>query len=343
VVVDLSIVLAGPTCGRVLSDLGADVLKVDDPQRPISPYGWLEVNRGKRSMLLDLRHDDAREILWRLVAGADVLVENYRHGKLAQLGFDLPTVAAARPGIVYASLNAFDVGGSWDQRAGWEHNAQAATGMQLALPGWGPGRPPDQVTFPLNDFGTGVLGAYGIMLALRQRDATGRAQFVGGSLARTATFIQSPLFEDPEQPAAALRWLRCRDGYVGVLHSDADHLAESSALAELTREDAVAALRALGREAVVVRSSAELAGQPWVRDAELMVDWTHPRWGPLHQSRPHGSSSTFSPDPSSPAADPGADTAALLAEHGYDEPEIEKLFAAGTVASVPLFEMWSLA
>ena len=219
VVIDLSIVLAGPTCGRALSDLGADVIKVDDPHRPISPYGWLEVNRGKRSILLDLRRDEGREVLWRLISGADVLIENYRHGKLDQLGFGFGDVARARPGIVYASLNAFDVGGSWQARPGWEHNAQAATGMQLALAGWGPGRPPDQVTYPLNDFGTGLLGAYGIMLALGQRNLTGKAQFVAGSLARTATFIQSPLFEEAASArrTSAIEWLRCRDGFIGLL------------------------------------------------------------------------------------------------------------------------------
>ena len=348
VVLDLSIVLAGPTCGRVLSDLGADVIKLDDPRRPISPYGWLEVNRGKRSMLLDLRRDEAREVLWRLVAQADVFVENYRHGKLAGLGFDFGSVARARPGIVYASLNAFDVGGSWERRAGWEHNAQAATGMQLALPGWGPGRPPDQVTYPLNDFGTGVLGAYGIILALRQRDRTGRAQFVAGSLARTATFIQSPLFEDrgDEAPASAVRWLACVDGYVGVVATRAatgDGSIDADDLARLSREDAAALLRGRGVPCVVVRSSGELAGRSWIRDGDLMADWVHPRWGRLHQARPHGWSSTFESAPSRPASDPGAETAALLAEHGYDDTEIEKLFANGTVASVPLFEMWSLA
>lgn len=343
-VLDLSIVLAGPTCGRTLSDLGADVIKVDDPHRPISPYGWLEVNRGKRSMVLDLRQEAGRAVLWRLIGRSDVVVENYRHGKLSQLGFGFEAVARARPGIVYASLNAFDVGGSWAERAGWEHNAQAATGMQLAQPGWGPGSPPDQVTYPLNDFGTGLLGAYGILLALRQRERTGRSQFVAGSLARTSTFIQSPLFEDGAdgRPVARLRWVACADGYLGLL-ADPGDAADFGNLATLTREQGAAELRARGLDCVEVRSSAELADRSWLRRAGLLVDWEHPRWGMLHQALVRSENSRYQAPPSYPARDPGQDAAELLAEHGYTEPEISALFDAGAVASVPLFEMWSLA
>ncbi|WP_203921314.1 CoA transferase [Rugosimonospora africana] len=359
VVVDLSIVLAGPTCGRALGDLGADVIKVDDPHRPISPYGWLEVNRGKRSILVDLRRDEGREVLWRMLSGADVLLENYRHGKLDQLGFGFADVARACPGIVYASLNAFDVGGPWAARPGWEHNAQAATGMQLALGGWGPGRPPDQVTYPLNDFGTGLLGAYGILLALRRRDATGAAQFVAGSLARTATFISSPLFEEQaaDRAASSVRWLRCPDGYVGVLHSvsgraaseggalDGDLIRDAADVAgrAASREEAAERLRASGFGCVVVRGSAELPDRPWVRDSGLVVEWEHPRWGALRQSRARGWATGFEPSPSYPAHDPGQDTSVLLAEHGYDDVDIRRLVESGAVASVPLFEMWSVA
>ncbi|GAA5199938.1 hypothetical protein GCM10023322_76680 [Rugosimonospora acidiphila] len=361
VVVDLSIVLAGPTCGRTLADLGADVIKVDDPRRPVSPYGWLEVNRGKRSILLDLRREEGREVLWRMLARADVLIENYRHGKLDRLGFGFEEVARVRPGIVYASLNAFDVGGPWASRPGWEHNAQAATGMQLALPGWGPGTPPGQVTYPLNDFGTGLLGAYGILLALRRREATGAAQFVGASLARTATVIQSPLFEGgADRGADGPHWLPCPDGFVGVLIAPAtgpgvgsvngaaggpgaESLRRARDIAVLARdrEDAAARLREAGFGCVVLRGSAELPSRPWVAEGGLAVEWEHPRWGGLRQSRPRGWASGFAPSPGYPAPDPGRDTSALLSEHGYDEREVRHLVGSGTVASRPLFEMWS--
>lgn len=343
-VVDVSIVLAGPTCGRTLADLGAAVIKVDDPLRPISPYGWLEVNRGKRSILLDLRQQSGQQVLWRLLADADVLVENYRRGKLDQLGFGFDAVARARPGIVYASLNAFDVGGPWEARAGWEHNAQAATGMQLALPGWGPGRPPDQVTYPLNDFGTGLLGAYGIALALRERARTGAAQFVVGSLARTSTFIQSPLLESTaEAPSAtAIQWIACADGYLGVVPGSEFDPATAPELRVSTRAAAAEQLRSRGVSCVEVRGSAELANRPWVRDSGLIVDWDHPRWGGLHQARVRSWSSRFAAPDSHPAHDPGQDAHALLAEYGFGEAEIAALFESGAVAAARLFEMWSL-
>ena len=348
VVIDLSIVLAGPTCGRTLSDLGADVIKVDDPTRPISPYGWLEVNRGKRSVLLDLRRETGREVLWRLIEGADVVIENYRHGKLDELGFGFHDVVKVQPDIVYASLNAFDRGGAWAARAGWEQNAQAATGMQIAR--GGDGRTPAQVPFPLNDFGTGLLGAYGVMLALRQRDKTGLAQHVVASLARTATFIASPLFEDSTAQTCDVRWLPCSDGFVALVH-DANDVAASDLLVQAKqiasdasgRNEAAEKLRAIGLTCAAVRHTDELPSVPWIRSNELTVDWDHPRWGRLHQARPRGWASTFEPSPSYPARDPGDDSSAVLRECGYDDGEIEHLFRSSVVSSAPLFEMWTLS
>lgn len=122
-VVDLSIILAGPTCGRLLAELGADVIKVDPPGRAtlpyVSPWGWLDVNRSKRSVLLDLGQPAAREVLWELIEDADVLVENFRAGKLEALGFGREAVFARNPRIVYTSLNAYDFGGDFTRRAGW--------------------------------------------------------------------------------------------------------------------------------------------------------------------------------------------------------------------------------
>ncbi len=348
VVLDLSIVLAGPTCGRTLSDFGAEVIKIDDPARPISPYGWLEVNRGKRSMLLNLRAEPGRQVLRRLISRADVLIENYRHGKLDEIGFGFPDVVKLRPDIVYVSLNAFDVGGSWDARAGWEQNAQAATGMQIAR--GGDGKAPAQVPFPLNDFGTGLLGAYGVMLALRQRNATGAAQRVIGSLSRTATFMASPLFEETfaGKGASGVTWLNCSDGFVAVLHpaaspTPAELVTRAERIAgDTCRDEAIEALRAIGLTCAAVHHTDEIAAVPWIRNNGLVQQWDHPRWGTLTQARPRGWASTFESAPSHPAPDPGEDVLEILGEHGYTAAEIEGLFQARVVSTVPLFDMWTL-
>ncbi|HTE83215.1 MAG TPA: CoA transferase, partial [Dehalococcoidia bacterium] len=128
-VLDLCIILAGPTCGRTLAEFGADVIKVDNPGRdPVSNHH--DVNRGKRTMLLDLKAEEGLSVFWRLVADADVVVQNFRKGVAERLGVGYQDVKARRPDIVYASLNAFGQVGPWAGRPGHEQLAQAASGMQ---------------------------------------------------------------------------------------------------------------------------------------------------------------------------------------------------------------------
>jgi crotonobetainyl-CoA:carnitine CoA-transferase CaiB-like acyl-CoA transferase len=195
-VLDLCIVLAGPTCGRTLAEYGADVIKIDDPSRPYDPSGSLDVNRGKRSILLDLKQEEGREVFFSLLETADVVVENYRKGSLAKLGLDYASLSRRKPGLVYASLNAYGYDGPWSERPGWEQLAQATSGMQVRR--GGRDDTPMLMPYPVNDYGTGMMGAYAVALALHERNRTGQGQAVDSGLALTAGLLQSPYFLDFE-------------------------------------------------------------------------------------------------------------------------------------------------
>ncbi len=193
-VLDLCIVLAGPTCGRTLAEYGADVIKIDDPSRPYDPVGSLDVNRGKRSIMLNLKSAEGRAVFFRLLESADVVVENYRKGSLAKLGLGYDDLRRRKPDIIYASLNAYGYGGPWSERPGWEQLAQATSGMQVRR--GGRDSSPLLMPYPVNDYGTGMMGAYAVALALHERNRTGKGQSVDSGLALTAALLQSPYFLD---------------------------------------------------------------------------------------------------------------------------------------------------
>jgi len=140
-VLDVSQVMAGPFCCMLLGDLGADVIKVEPPSgdqtrsamgfrlKGDDSLGFLNMNRNKRSIALDLKSDEDRRIFLELAKTADVIVENYRPGVVKRLGIDYDTVAAINPGIIYASISGFGQTGPWSQRPGFDLMAQAASGI----------------------------------------------------------------------------------------------------------------------------------------------------------------------------------------------------------------------
>lgn len=193
-VLDLCIVLAGPTCGRILADFGADVLKIDDPNRPYDLRINIDVNRGKSPILLDIHSTQGQKTLWQLIDDADVIIENYRDGSLQRLGFGYEAVKKRYPGIVYASINAFGHSGPWRSRAGWEELAQACSGIQTRR--GGRNSRPLNLPLPMCDYGTGLLGALGIAMALVSRQDSGEGQRVTASLTHTAGLLQSRYFLD---------------------------------------------------------------------------------------------------------------------------------------------------
>jgi crotonobetainyl-CoA:carnitine CoA-transferase CaiB-like acyl-CoA transferase len=186
-VLDLCIVLAGPTCGKTLAQYGAEVIKIDPEHRPPQLTPWLDVGRGKRSISLNIVTPDGLETFLKLVDSADVILEGFRKGVTDRLGIGYQQLKARNPRLVYASINCFGRSGPWEFRPGFEQNAQAATGVQLRNSG-GKGQP-RPATFTLNDYGTGIAAAYGIMMALLEREKTGQGQQVEAALSYTSATI----------------------------------------------------------------------------------------------------------------------------------------------------------
>ena len=191
-VLDLCIILAGPTCGRTLAEYGADVIKIDNPRRGATVSSHNEVNRAKRSILLDLKTEEGRNIFWRLLEDTDVVAQYYRAGKMEKLGLGYEELRKRKPDIIYASLNAYGHLGPWAGRPGHESFAQAATGMDRRFGGDGP---PTSQSNAINDYGTGFMGAYGVALALLHRQRIGQGQHVDSALAYTSTTHQSPYMQ----------------------------------------------------------------------------------------------------------------------------------------------------
>ncbi len=182
-VLDLTRVLAGPYCTMILADLGAEVVKIEHPERgddsrhfgPFLPSGlsayFASVNRGKKSTTLDLKSDADRETFWKLVDRADVLVENFRPGTMAKWGLSSATVTARNPQLIYASLSGFGHSGLHTDRPAYDVIVQALSGV-MSITGEGPGRFV-RVGTSLSDILTGMYGAIAVLAALQNRTNTG--------------------------------------------------------------------------------------------------------------------------------------------------------------------------
>jgi crotonobetainyl-CoA:carnitine CoA-transferase CaiB-like acyl-CoA transferase len=177
----------------MLADMGADVIKVekvpggDDTRRSVPPSigeesaAFLMMNRSKRGIALDLRQEAGKAVLRRLLADADVLVENYRRDTIEKLGFGYDAVSALNPAIIYCSISGFGSTGPYAGRGGFDLIAQAMSGI-MSITGTGPGEPPVKCGPPLTDITAGLLAAMGILAALHHRTRTGEGQFVDTSL-----------------------------------------------------------------------------------------------------------------------------------------------------------------
>jgi crotonobetainyl-CoA:carnitine CoA-transferase CaiB-like acyl-CoA transferase len=190
-VLEFSRVLAGPWCGMTLADLGAEVTKLepldgDDTRGYGPPFRdglsayFACCNRNKRSLALDLRHPQARPLLEALIADADVLVENFRSGAAAELGIDYAHASTLNPRLVYCAISGYGRDGPDAARAGYDFVVQAESGL-MAITGPADG-PASKVGVATADITTGLNATVAILAALRQRDATGRGQYVEVSL-----------------------------------------------------------------------------------------------------------------------------------------------------------------
>jgi crotonobetainyl-CoA:carnitine CoA-transferase CaiB-like acyl-CoA transferase len=362
-VLDLCIILAGPTLGRTLGEFGADVIKIDNPMRGGFVSSHNDVNRGKRSILLDLKSNVGRDIFWRLLEGVDVVAQNYRAGKLEKLGLSYEEVRRRKPDIVYASLNAFGHLGPWAGRPGHEQFAQAATGMQRRF--GGDGQPTIQPN-PINDYGTGFMGAYAVALALLHRQRTGEGQHVDTALAYTAMIHQSPfmqLYEGKQwdEPSGQDRLgsgplhraYQARDGwfFIGARPDEVPRLATVEGLSDLTSLRGEALEQALAQRFHVdtvgswvarlskagigahryVGALEELMADPWVTAHELSLTREHDEMGLVTTCGPAPRLSRTPIRAGQPASKPGSDAYEVLSEIGLTDREIEALIEAGVV------------
>lgn len=228
-VVDGASFLAGPMVSAILADFGADVVKVEppggEPYRTF-PLAFLAVNQLKRGVELDLRRPEGVAGLHRLLAGADVFVENLRPGMLGSLGLGGNGSPPAFPQLVHCSVSAFGHAEAFADLPGFDPVFQSLNGMAIAQ---GPDDEPVVTGAPLNDTATGALGALGSLAALFQRYSGGAGQRVRISLASASTFIQSgemtswPGSPPPQRgdvmfrgPDAGHRYYACADGWIGV-------------------------------------------------------------------------------------------------------------------------------
>jgi crotonobetainyl-CoA:carnitine CoA-transferase CaiB-like acyl-CoA transferase len=367
-VLDLSSMVAGPVCGRTLAEYGAEVVKLDSPHPHHGPrltcwYG-VDVNQGKRSLLLDLAAPEGRAAFDLLLARADVVLHNFSDAACARLRLDAATLDAARPGVVVARIGAFrgPRPGPWDGRKGYDPVLQAASGIMLR---YGGGRPVHHGIASCVDYLTGYLAAWAVTLGLLRRARTGRGGEVATSLAQAATLIQLPfaLREEgapDDEPSGQWAWgahalqrLHCaRDGWIFLAAAPEARGAVCASLG-LAADAPDAALAAAVRRETRAALAMRLAGHAIVAPVDPLdrlpavpanpPGTALPPGGALRAvlSRGPGGETIRTLAPSyarsdaapliqlAPAPRLGADTRAILAEAGLGTEAVARLVGAG--------------
>jgi len=234
-VLDVTQVMAGPFCAMLLADFGADVIKIEPPggdsTRSMpgavgsdSP-SFNAVNRGKRSVVLNLKAPAGQTTFKRLARTADILVENYRPGVLTTLGLDYQALSATNPGLIFASISGYGQTGPDRQKGGFDLVAQGVSGI-MSITGE-PGGPPVKAGVPLTDLGAGLFALVGILAALEHRHRTGAGQHIDTSLVEAGVALSvweaTEYFAGlgvPQPKGSAHRMfapyqaIRCADGYI---------------------------------------------------------------------------------------------------------------------------------
>ena len=238
-VLDLTQIMAGPYCTMMLADMGADVVKIekpgggDDTRRMGPPFiegesaAFLGINRNKRSIVVDLRSDEGREIVLDMARRYDVLVQNFRPGSLERMGLGYEQARELNPAMVYCTISGFGVTGPYARRGGFDLVAQGMSGL-MSVTGH-PDSPPTKMGVPVCDLNAGMFAAIGILTAYINRLKTGRGQHVDTSLLEGGiayTFWESAMYfatgESPEPKGSAHRLtapyqaFETSDGYVNI-------------------------------------------------------------------------------------------------------------------------------
>ncbi|RMH48366.1 MAG: CoA transferase [Alphaproteobacteria bacterium] len=387
-VIDLTRILAGPFCTQWLADHGADVIKIEPPQGddtrswgpPFDPGTgaasyYMGLNRNKRAVALDLRREEGRAVLLRLLAGADVLVENFKAGTMDKWGLGAEALRARFPRLIQARITGFGADGPLGGLPGYDAVVQAQAGLMAVN---GPeGGEPTRMGIPISDICTGMSAAIGILMALHARQATGRGQIVDLTLYDTSLSILFPyavnfLMGGPEPrpvgnahpniapyqtfPTATVpvfiaggndaqfRRLCAVLGLADVAEDPrfATNGARNRHRRELAELIAAATLRHDG-EALAARLMAEGVPAGAVMPVSRALDHPHTRHRGMLLDfdgfRVTGNPVVMSDTPHAAAGFPprpfGADTRAVLAEAGYSAEEIEALIAAGAAFDRP--------
>jgi len=296
-VVEFAHIMAGPVCGLLLADMGADVIKVErlpggDGTRSFVPpdiegesAAFMMLNRGKRGVALDLRSAEGVEAARRLAVGADVVLENFRVGTMERLGLGFDTLVESNPRLVYGQITGFGRTGPLASQGGFDLIAQGYSGLQ-SITGEGPGRPPVKIGAPVTDITAGILMAFGVVSALFERERTGRGQRVDTSLLEagiTQTFWQSAIvlasgispgpLGSAHPLSAPYQTFETADGYVNVgASNEATWLGLTRALGapELAADERFAtnAARLAGLDALVAEVTPRFlseSSEHWLR------------------------------------------------------------------------------
>ena len=238
-VLELAQIMAGPTAGMMLADMGADVVKVEKLPGGDDSRGYREprvngvsapfliLNRNKRGIALNLKHARGREVLLRLVRGADVLTENYRRGALEKLGLGYDVLSKANPGLIYCAISGYGRDGPYADKGGFDLIAQGVSGL-MSITGE-PDGPPVKTGNPVADINAGILAVTGILAAWAHKLRTGEGQIVDTSLMEAAlqqTYWHAAIhFATGESPGptgsahiltAPYQAFRAKDGWINI-------------------------------------------------------------------------------------------------------------------------------
>ena len=389
-VIELAHIMAGPVCGLMLADMGADVIKLekvpggDDTRRTLPPdiggeaAAFMMMNRNKRGIAVDLKQDAGKAVARRLLAEADVVIENYRRGTMERMGLGYETLARDNPGLIYCEISGFGRSGPYAERAGFDLIAQGMSGL-MSITGEGPGRPPVKVGAPVTDITAGILGALGVVAAYAQRLKTGRGQRVDTSLFeagivhsywQSAIALATGVSPGPMGSAhplnAPYQAFPTADGWINIgaanqanwerllavieaedlaqdprFAENAGRMTNLSALVALleprfrtrTTSDWLARLEAAGVPAGPVLSISEMHQDPQTLARDMVVEVPHATLGAVATL---GLPVKFSATPGAVQAGAplyGQHSRAVLAEHGFDADEIERLVSDGVVVA----------
>ncbi|MCA3730582.1 MAG: CoA transferase [Phenylobacterium sp.] len=257
-VVEMGTLIAGPFCGQVLGDFGADVVKIEDPGKgdPMRQWGrslpkglspwWPVIGRNKRSVALDLRQPEGRELALALIDQADVLIENFRPGALEKWGMGYEVLAARNPRLVMARVSGFGQTGPYSQRAGYGLIGEAMGGLRYVT--GEPDRPPARAGISIGDSLTALHAVIGVMMALHHREHTGRGQMIDAALYESVLSVMENLVTEYDLTG----YVRERSGSIlpGIAPSNVYPCANGESLLIGGNGDAVFARLAatMGRE-----------------------------------------------------------------------------------------------